>query len=159
MLRILLFISIFVFAKSVLANTIFEYSHIDLNNGESVFISPTKNENQFTTILFYEPGCSWCSKQTKVLNQHITACSNEPMQIVGLGLNGKRNELKKTAWKLKAKFPLYMAGKEFRKDIKIDATPITLILDRNGSVVTHARGYLSLERWGRLLKTHNIPTC
>lgn len=110
-------------------------------------------------ILFFEPDCSWCYKQTKVFNRLYTAC-REHLNIVGLGVNGNQSALKKEAWRLKARFPLFMAGHALVKDMGgVSATPFTLVLNQQGGLQSHAKGYLSPKKLAAFSEGLNLPSC
>lgn len=110
-------------------------------------------------ILFFEPDCPWCYKQTKVFNRLYAAC-HEHLNVVGLGVNGKQSALKKEAWRLKARFPLFMAGHGLVKAMGgVSATPLTLVLNQKGALQSHAQGYLSAKKLIGFSERLNLPAC
>ncbi len=140
-------------APRVTASTVFSYPVIDLNTAETLQLV---SEDQLSVVIFFEPNCSWCFKQTKIFNQYIKQC-NTSANFIGLGVNAKRTALKKAAWKMKADFPVYMASDELLSATgKIASTPLTLILDAKGRVVSHVKGYVNFEKWHQIIQK-NTP--
>jgi thioredoxin-related protein len=149
-LKLMLLIAILLAPKAG-AGSFFAHPVIDLYNAEERVLS---GAGQLSVVLFFEPNCSWCFKQTKVFNQYIKQC-NTPIHFIGIGVNAKRQALKTTAWKLKADFPLYMASSQLLSDMgKVDSTPLTLLLDSKGNILTHIKGYINQDKW-RLLVGKN----
>jgi thioredoxin-related protein len=135
----------------VSAETVFSYPVLDLHSAEPQRLSTA---GQLNVVLFFEPNCSWCFKQTKVFNQYLQQCGRQS-HFVGLGVNANRQALKKTAWQLQADFPMYMASPELIDATgKIASTPLTLVLDAKGNIVAHVKGYINAEKWRQLLKQH-----
>ena len=142
---------ILLLVSHVEASSFYSYPAIDLDSAKSVTLSA---ESKTGVVVFFEPNCSWCFKQAKVFNRFLKRC-NTDVQFTGLGVNGNRQQLKKEAWRLKAKFPLYMAGSDLLNATgHISSTPLTLILDEKGSVVAHTRGYLPFNKWKAFLDQH-----
>ena len=138
-------------ASSLEASGLYQYPAINLDNGETVELTAA---DQFSVAIFFEPACGWCAKQTKVFNQYLKRCG-DGVNYLGLGVNGNRQQLKKTAWRLRAKYPVYMAGPALLEAIgEVSATPLTLILDPSGNVLAHARGYLPFNKWQAMLAEH-----
>lgn len=132
-------------------SVLFDYPVIDLTNGKNLFFQPNNKQaqadNKLTAVLFFEPDCGWCFKQTRVFNQFQKNCAGD-VQFVGLGVNGSRQQIKKEIWRQRTNFPMYMASKEMIKAIgRVATTPLTLLLDRSGNIVSHVRGYLPAEKW------------
>ena len=140
-----LFLVLLLFPATLWGKGFFEYPQVDLDSAEAVQL--TSNQHELYAVLFFEPNCSWCFKQTQVFNQYLRNCSNA-VEVFGLGVNGSRQELKAESWRLRARFPLYMASSELVADLgKIDATPLTILFDGQGDVVTYAKGYLPYKKW------------
>ena len=152
-----LFLVLLLFPATLWGKGFFEYSQVDLGSAEAVQL--TSNQSELYVVLFFEPNCSWCFKQTQVLNQYLRHCSNA-VQIYGLGVNGNRQELKAESWRLRARFPLYMASDELIADLgKVDATPLTILFDDQGQVVTYVKGYLPYKKWLSFLKGKVGASC
>lgn len=151
----LLSLILLLLASTVEANSFFSYYVIDINNAEKINLSAEKDT---AIVLFFEPDCSWCFKQSKVFNKHLKRC-NPATQFIGIGVNGTRQELKKEAWKFKAQFPLYMASPDLLQAIgSIPATPLTLILNKQGEVLANIKGYLPFDKWQQTLRQYSKQT-
>lgn len=146
-----LFSIVLLLASHVEASGFFTYPVIDLNSAEKTSLSSNQDS---TVVLFFEPDCSWCFKQSKVFNQYLEHCMPK-VQFIGIGVNGNRQQLKKTAWKMKTQFPLYMASPDLLNATgKIPSTPLTLILNKQGNVLAHAKGYLPFKKWKATLSQY-----
>ena len=126
------------------ASNLYDYPIIDPTKGHHLSHAPNKPIN---VILFYGPDCLWCLKQTKVFNEYLSECGTD-IQFTGIGVNGKRQQIKKEAWLHKANFPMYMASRELLKATgKVDATPLTIMMDEQGEIVAHVKGYIGSDKW------------
>ena len=140
------------------ASDLFDFPVIDLSSGKNRTLSHDKAVN---LVLFFEPDCSWCFKQTRVFNRFLQDCQAD-IQMMGFGVNGNRQQLKKEIWRQRADFPMYMASQSMLKAIgHISATPLTLLFDREGNILSHVRGYLPRDKWQALLLEHTglKPEC
>ncbi|BDM65471.1 hypothetical protein NFHSH190041_29230 [Shewanella sp. NFH-SH190041] len=105
-----------------------------------------------TLMMFFEPGCSWCVKQGKALNQLLASCHGQ-LQAVALGTGADRATLKKTWWQMQLDFPGYQVGREMMQQLgELPATPITLIADQQGQLSGYLRGYVKLSTLKPLLQ-------
>ncbi len=96
---------------------------------------------QSVLLLFFEPDCSWCLKQSKVLN--LLASCDKQFSIAAIGVNGSRWALKKMGWQLKAKYPLYQATKAFLRLIPpVKATPTLFWIDSKGNITGQQIGFI-----------------
>jgi thioredoxin-related protein len=60
---------------------------------------------------------------------------------------------------MKADFPVYMASDELLSATgKIASTPLTLILDAQGRIVSHVKGYVNFEKWHQLIQKNSPET-
>ncbi len=97
-----------------------------------------------TILIFFEPECSWCLRQTRVLNELVASCEN--FQAIAIGVNGTRRALQNTLRRLRAEFPAYQISRTLQEDIgEVEATPLMLLADDTGAFVTHMRGYQRTE--------------
>lgn len=141
--------------QHVSAETFYSYPVIDLGSGESQSLSPKQPLN---VVLFFEPNCSWCFKQSKVFNHYQKHCSPH-VHFIGLGVNANRQALKQAAWKLNTNFPLYMASPKLLEATgKITSTPLTIVFDIKGNILAHIRGYVSANKWHQLMQQHTAQT-
>lgn len=113
---------------------------------------------QSVLLLFFEPNCSWCLKQSQVINL-LAACEKQ-FSIAGIGVNGSRWALKKMGWQLKAKYPLYQATKSFLRLIPpIKATPTLFWVDPQGNISGQQIGFIPFSRLVNQLSALTFLKC
>jgi hypothetical protein len=112
-------------------------------------------------VLFvFEPGCVWCRRQARLLNELPGRCSDGAVQVLGVGIRGGRAALLGEARALQARFPVFEASPGLAGDLgDATATPLLIVFDRNGRVATHARGYQRAAPLARLLADSVGITC
>ncbi|WOT04190.1 TlpA family protein disulfide reductase [Shewanella youngdeokensis] len=133
------------------------YQHMDLHKGQIQALDSLKGKP--TLMMFFEPQCPWCLKQGKAFNSLLGQCPDD-FNIVALGIHGDKASLKKAWWKMKLNFPGYLTGAAMLKDIgNVPATPITLIADEEGNLVSHLRGYVKLNALLPQLQQHFDLSC
>jgi hypothetical protein len=98
-------------------------------------------------VLFvFEPGCVWCRRQARLLNELPVRCAGDALQVLGVGIRGSRASLLTEARALHPRFPLFEASHDFAGELDDSvATPLLLIFDGDGRIVTYARGYQRAE--------------
>jgi len=110
-------------------------------------------------IMFFEPDCSWCYRQVKVLNTLSKTCDSD-FSMVAVGVNGSRAELLKTYQKSKPKFPAYQISQQLQKVIgKIKATPFMLLVDGQGLPLSWFIGYLPKDKLVDNLQQYTLLDC
>ncbi len=103
-------------------------------------------------MLFFEPNCAWCFKQTKVINKALAACTKQ-FRVAGMGVNTHYHALRKAAWKLKPKFQTYQANQTMVVAMGgVKATPLMLLFNNEGQLLHHAQGYLDARQLAVFLK-------
>ncbi|MGD8809235.1 MAG: redoxin domain-containing protein [Gammaproteobacteria bacterium] len=91
-------------------------------------------------LMFFEPDCEYCLRETRVINTLVADCPG--LQPVGIGANGSRAALQQHARRMRADFPVAQINEEFQDDIgEIIGTPLLLISDHYGMLVTWLRGF------------------
>lgn len=97
-----------------------------------------------TLVMFFEPECPFCFKQTKILNGIQRECAD--FQAIGVGVNGSRRDLQEEIRHLDPSFPAYQVNAELQKEVgKVEGTPMMLVADKNGLYSSHLRGYQQLD--------------
>ena len=111
-----------------------------LKTGERTTVIPT---NEFVTIaMVYQPDCSWCKKQEKLLRQIKQECNNK-VNLALIGNKGSARALKRELKYFNKSFPAYKADTKFLRKIGgIAASPTTLFFDRSGNVIAKKRGFI-----------------
>lgn len=109
-------------------------------------------------LMFFEPECSWCFKQTRLLNQLQRECSG--FRAAAIGINGSKRDLKRELLKQRPDFPAFQINKALQADIgKIQGTPLMLFLDGDGQFVSYSRGYQRKPAMTALLDQFSPDYC
>ncbi len=103
-------------------------------------------------MVFFEPDCSWCFRQMKAFKQLQDKCGDS-LQSIAVGTNGEKDRLLKEVRRAKINYPSFIATAELIEAVggEIPSTPWTLVSDSNGELITHFRGYHTLEKLQPLL--------
>lgn len=111
-----------------------------------------------TVMMFFEPACSWCLKQTRVLNELRRQCDG--LNVVAIGVNGDRRSLLDTASRMRAQFPVFQISARMQSDIgRIEGTPLLMFADSTGNYGRHFRGYQQLDRLTSAIETTLGKSC
>jgi hypothetical protein len=111
-----------------------------------------------SVLLFFEPDCPYCFRQARVLNELQRECPD--LHPVAIGLNGDRRALQQEAARMRAEFPVLEIDERLRRDVgKVEGTPLMLVGDRNGMLVTWLRGLQSVDVLRTLLKRVDAGVC
>jgi hypothetical protein len=111
-------------------------------------------------LFFFEPGCVWCRRQARRLNELPERCDGPDPQVLGVGIRGSRAALLDEARTLRARFPVFEASPALASDLgAATATPLLLVFGSDGRVVTYARGYQRAEPLARLLTQATGANC
>lgn len=93
-------------------------------------------------MLFFEPECSWCFKQVRVINNLPSSC-RESFTALAVGVNGGKSDLKRELQRLRPTFPAYQASPELIEDIGgVPATPFALLGSADGEFHSWMRGFM-----------------
>jgi hypothetical protein len=111
-----------------------------------------------SVLMFFEPDCPYCFRQARVLNELQRECSG--VHPVAIGLNGDRRALQEEAARMRAEFPVLEVDERLRHDIgKVEGTPLMLVGDRSGMLVTWLRGLQSVDVLRGLVKRIDATVC
>jgi peroxiredoxin len=103
-------------------------------------------------LFFFEPGCVWCRRQARLLNELPERCYGPDLQVLGVGIRGSRAALLDEARTLRARFPVFEASPALAGDLgAATATPLLIVFGADGRIRSHARGYQRAEPLARLL--------
>lgn len=107
-------------------------------------------------MIFFEPNCSWCFKQVKVVNRLQQQCESS-FQPLAVGVHGNRQQLKQESRRLKAAFPTLQASAEMLRRIgKVKATPLLVLSDKDGNYDAHFRGYQHVDQLRGILASKGV---
>jgi predicted DsbA family dithiol-disulfide isomerase len=111
-----------------------------------------------SVLMFFEPNCPYCFRQARVLNDLQRECPD--VHPVAVGFNGDRRALQNEAARMRAEFPVLEIDERLRRDLgKVDATPLMLIGDRSGMLVTWLRGLQSVDVLRSLVERVDATAC
>jgi thiol-disulfide isomerase/thioredoxin len=111
-----------------------------------------------SVLMFFEPECPYCYRQARVLNQLQRECRD--LHPVAIGINGDRRALQREAERMRAEFPALEIDERLQRDIgKVEATPLMLVGDRSGMLVTWLRGLQSAAALRALLERVDAAVC
>jgi hypothetical protein len=111
-----------------------------------------------SVLMFFEPDCPYCYRQARVLNELQRECRD--LHPVAIGLNGDRRALQKEAARMRAEFPVLEIDERLQRDIgNVEATPLMLVGDRNGMLVTWLHGLQSTDALRALLRRVDPKLC
>lgn len=125
------------------------FEHKNLRSGQVTDL--TQLAGKPVAMMFFEPECSWCIKQAKILERLQTQCEQSFTSVM-LGVHGNRVALKRALFDLGVKLPAYKASKPLVKAMGgIPATPILLVTDKEGRYRQYYRGMTTKDKLTPLL--------
>jgi hypothetical protein len=103
-------------------------------------------------LFIFEPGCVWCRRQVRLLNELPERCSGGGVQVLAAGIRGSRAALLDEARAMNARFPVFEASVALAGDLGASiATPLLIVFGADGRILSHARGYQRAATLNRLL--------
>ncbi|NIW25540.1 MAG: conjugal transfer protein TraF [Gammaproteobacteria bacterium] len=121
---------------------VLDYELRDLESPDTVDLAGFRGS--VILLMFFEPDCTYCLRQTRILNDLISSC--EGFQPIGVGVNGTRRALQGERRRLRADFPLLQVSAQLQAEVgDIIGTPVMLLTDTDGRFVTWAQGIQSRE--------------
>jgi hypothetical protein len=97
--------------------------------------------HQKLIISYFEPECSWCYRQIKMLEVMHDQCG-EKIQPLLIGTHGNRQELQAFLHRTHTHLPAFEASEALLKITgDTGATPLTLIIGAQGEITEKIRGY------------------
>jgi hypothetical protein len=119
-----------------------DYTLRDLAGAGDVRLADARGD--VVVLMFFAPDCSYCFRQARALRALQTQCPS--VQPVAIGVNGDRASLQREMRRMGASFPVAQIDKRLRDDIgEVVATPLLLVADRDGMLVTWLRGLQSQD--------------
>ncbi|MBX2848611.1 MAG: conjugal transfer protein TraF [Acidiferrobacterales bacterium] len=137
---IVIFVTLF--CPKALAVDLLNYQLKELNGIESHHLERYRGDT--VLMVFFQPDCSFCVKQSKVLNQIQEKCAD--FQVIGVGVNGSRNDLQVELRAMRANYPAYQISPALQAEVgKVVGTPLMLIANKNGQFTQHLQGYQQID--------------
>jgi len=119
----------------------FELRRLDAPQAESL----DRYAGRTTLLMLFEPGCSWCLKQSRAIDTLLAQCPQ--FAAAAIGVHGNRRDLRSTFHRYRADYPAYQASASFISALGgVDATPFTLVSDGAGRPLGWLQGYLPAEQ-------------
>ncbi|WP_220755262.1 thioredoxin fold domain-containing protein [Shewanella sp. KT0246] len=96
-----------------------------------------------TVLMYFQPDCSWCKNQGKIITELLGECGNS-VHFTLVGDKGSKSQLKRELRHFSADIPSQQSNKMFvRKSGGVKGFPTTLVLDTQGNVLAKRRGFTS----------------
>ena len=110
-------------------------------------------------MLFFQPDCGWCFRQVRVINELAEQC-DDGFEAVAVGVRGSRGELRKELRRIRQDFPAYQASPRLLEALGgVETTPLMLVGDDEGDLVTWMRGYIATDRLHTVLDEAGLADC
>ncbi len=131
------------------AKSLFEFTLTDLTDTAPHALA--QYQGQTLVVSFFEQGCRWCLRQMQALNG-----LEQNIAVVAIGVGGHALGLRQWAMRAEPRYPVLMASHAMLRDIgTLPATPITVLVGRDGQIRQTIRGYLPLAQLGGLVQQLN----
>ena len=130
------------FSTKSFAVDLFDYQLKDLKSVETHNLDQYRGDTFL--MIFFQPDCPFCVKQSKVINEIQAKCSD--FQAIGVGVNGSRNDLQEEARKMRANYPTYEVSASLQAEVgKVVGTPLMLVANKQGIFTRHLQGYQKMD--------------
>jgi len=128
--------------QSAFAIDLLEYELKDLSGTEVHDLEQYRGDT--VLLIFFQPDCGFCVKQSRVLSQIQEECSD--FQAIGVGVNGARIDLQTELRRMRATYPAYEISPALQSEVgKVEGTPMMLIGDKQGNFSSHVQGYQQMD--------------
>jgi thioredoxin-related protein len=112
-----------------------------------------------TVAMIYQPDCSWCKKQGKLLERAFKQCKKS-MNIVLVGTKGNSRQLRKELKHYHDGIPAFIADRKFLRSIGgYQASPTTLIYNDEGKLIVKKRGFIPEQKLASALAVISKDSC
>jgi thioredoxin-related protein len=123
-------------------------------------VAPEIDANGLVTVaMIYQPDCSWCKKQGKILERAFNQCKKS-MNIALVGTKGNTRQLRKELKHYHDDIPAFIADRKFLRDIGgYQASPTTLIYNEEGKLIVKKRGFIPEQKLASALAVISKDAC
>jgi len=112
-----------------------------------------------TVAMIYQPDCSWCKKQGKILERAFKQCKKS-INIALVGTKGNTRQLRKELKHYHEDIPAFIASRKFLRDIGgYQASPTTLIYNEEGKLIVKKRGFIPDQKLASALAVISKDAC
>ena len=131
------------------------FEHENLRTGETEALDDLRG--QASLLLFFQPDCAWCLRQTRVIDKMLETCPHA-LNAAALGVHGERHQLKAELRRLRPGFPAYKTGRKMIAELQgVPATPVMLLADSSGRFSQFFSGYIPRDRLESILaESHGL---
>ena len=106
----------------------------------------SETKGKVAIAMVYQPDCKWCKKQGLWLAKANAQCS-ESIDIVLIGNNGSKRQLKRELKHFAGDIPAFLANRKLLTALGgIEASPTTLVFDSAGQLLAKRRGYVDNQQ-------------
>lgn len=132
-----------------------DFTVTDLN-GKAVTFSEYRGKTVLLNI--WATWCGPCLKEIPDLKEIHRDYKDKGVVVLGVLLESESPEAAKPIVmdQLKIDYPTWYGNDEFAKQFRIQAFPTTVIIDKNGKIVSHNVGLQNKERFLTMLKAAGI---
>lgn len=136
------FVVLLLLCQAAFAIDLLEYELKDLTGTEVHDLGQYRGDT--ILFIFFQPDCSFCVKQSRVLSQIQEECAD--FQAIAVGVNGSRSDLQLELRKMRATYPAYEISPALQSEVgKVEGTPLMLIGDKDGNFISHVQGYQQMD--------------
>ncbi|MCL1046448.1 thioredoxin fold domain-containing protein [Shewanella electrodiphila] len=140
-------------------NTALSVAQIQLKDLRTSQSSVSYHAEKPTVLMYFQPDCSWCKKQGKIITELLGECGNS-VHFTLVGDKGSKSQLKRELRHFSADIPSKQSNKMFvRKSGGVKGFPTTLVLDTQGHVLAKRRGFTSETMLRRLTNELSQGEC
>ena len=126
---------------------------------EPVVHSLSRYQGKPVLMLFFQPDCNWCLRQVRAINELNEQCEGG-FEAVAVGVRGSRGELRKELRRIRPDFPAYQASPRLLEALGgVETTPLMLVGDDEGDLVTWLRGFIATDRLHVVLDEAGLADC
>lgn len=119
---------------------IYSLSLKSLSKPEMVSLNTVKHKHLL--ISFFEPECTWCYRQLRMLNKLQQTCEDN-IQSIMIGVHGTRQALQREFRLINVTLPAFETSEALLAFTgNIEATPITFLVREDGVITHKLRGYM-----------------
>lgn len=137
----------------------FELKELRAGIGESADRTKSNNGKLPTLAMIFQPDCKWCKKQAATLALASHHCQSQ-LNVTIIGVKGDKRTLKKELRHYDEALPAYVSNRSFLRSIGgYQASPTTLIYDKNGKLVVNKRGFIEAEKLKQVFSSLTRGQC
>ncbi len=151
---------VLLFLSAITAVSQVQAQPFNLKPLESSRVTYDKKINGLVTVaMIFQPDCSWCKKQGKLLELAFKQCQSS-MNIALVGTKGSSRQLRKELKHYHNDIPAFIADRKFLRSIGgYQASPTTLIYNEQGKLIVKKRGFISAEKLAGALAIISQDAC